>query len=631
MNAQMLLQSFAGGEEERTYIEEVFSTYLRTSTGADVTVTNDIDMTKGYMLWSKGRSGATDHAIYDSARGVTFDLASNSTAGQTTQTTGLKSVSSTGYTVGSLSKMNTNGQTYVDWCFREAPKFFKKAVVTKSAGSNATVDLSSLGTVGMVTVKRTDAAGDWYTWHRSLDSGKLMYLNQTAAAATLGHITVSGTTLTLVNGVIVDGTYVVYAWAHDPSPNGMIQCGSFTTGASGNATVALGWEPQFTCSKTYAGSTTNGDWLLVDSMRGMPVISSGTDPSGVCLRANSTSQEVACNNTRPNSTGFSVSGYFTSSTCLYLAIRRGPMRVPTDGSKVFKPLTRTGTGAAATVTGVGFAPDAFLANERDVIGGAYFYDRLRGAAGCYLIPNATSAEGIGAGMTSFDMNGVTLDHLGATNGSSHTYINLFFRRAPGFFDIVCDTGTGAAHAINHSLTVAPELIIRKSRSANTQWEWWHSALTATEKLVLNSTAGKATDATAFGTLPTATQFYVGASSNTNASAATYVTYLFATCPGVSKVGYYTGNSTSLTVECGFSTGARFILAKSIDDAGDSFIWDSARGIVASNDPHFSLNTAAAEVTTDDSVDPYAGGFIVNQNTATNINVNGKRYVYLAIA
>ena len=50
-----------------------------------------------------------------------------------------------------------------------------------------------------------------------------------------------------------------------------------------------------------------------------------------------------------------------------------------------------------------------------------------------------------------------------------------------------------------------------------------------------------------------------------------------------------------------------------------------------NDPHLSLNTTAAEVTTDDSVDPDSTGFIVNQNTATNINVTGATYIYLAIA
>lgn len=50
-----------------------------------------------------------------------------------------------------------------------------------------------------------------------------------------------------------------------------------------------------------------------------------------------------------------------------------------------------------------------------------------------------------------------------------------------------------------------------------------------------------------------------------------------------------------------------------------------------NDPRLSLNTTAAEVTTDDSIDPASVGFIVNQNAATNINVNGGSYIFLAIA
>ncbi len=61
------------------------------------------------------------------------------------------------------------------------------------------------------------------------------------------------------------------------------------------------------------------------------------------------------------------------------------------------------------------------------------------------------------------------------------------------------------------------------------------------------------------------------------------------------------------------------------------MWDSERGIVAGNDPHLSLNTTAAEVTTDDSIDPDNSGFIVNQNPTTNINVSGGEYIYYAIA
>jgi hypothetical protein len=53
--------------------------------------------------------------------------------------------------------------------------------------------------------------------------------------------------------------------------------------------------------------------------------------------------------------------------------------------------------------------------------------------------------------------------------------------------------------------------------------------------------------------------------------------------------------------------------------------------VAGNDPHLSLNTTAAEVTTNDSIDPDNSGFIVNQVAATNINVNGALYIVLAYA
>ena len=94
-----ILAAASGGAEDKLYPEDVFVSYLRTGTGADVTVSTNIDMTKGYMVWTKGRSGTTYHAIYDSARGVTKDLVTNSTAAETTQATGLKAVSTTGHTI----------------------------------------------------------------------------------------------------------------------------------------------------------------------------------------------------------------------------------------------------------------------------------------------------------------------------------------------------------------------------------------------------------------------------------------------------------------------------------------------------------------------------------------------------
>lgn len=97
------------------------------------------------------------------------------------------------------------------------------------------------------------------------------------------------------------------------------------------------------------------------------------------------------------------------------------------------------------------------------------------------------------------------------------------------------------------------------------------------------------------------------------------------------MGTYTGNGSSQAVNAGFTSGSRFILVKRTDAAGSWHLWDSARGIVAGNDPYVLMNNSNLEVTSDDSVDPDSSGFIVNQTATTNINVNGGTYMYLAFA
>jgi hypothetical protein len=94
----------------------------------------------------------------------------------------------------------------------------------------------------------------------------------------------------------------------------------------------------------------------------------------------------------------------------------------------------------------------------------------------------------------------------------------------------------------------------------------------------------------------------------NGSGNTYVSYLFVTCPGVSKVGSYTGNGTTQVINCDFIAGARFVMIKRTDSTGDWYVWDSARGIVAGNDPYVLMNTNTAEVTGTDYVDTAASGF-----------------------
>jgi hypothetical protein len=107
--------------------------------------------------------------------------------------------------------------------------------------------------------------------------------------------------------------------------------------------------------------------------------------------------------------------------------------------------------------------------------------------------------------------------------------------------------------------------------------------------------------------------------------------LFATCAGVSKVGSYTGTATTKQINCGFTGGARFVLIKRTDATGDWYVWDSARGIIAGNDPYFVMNSIAAEETGTDYIDTYSLGFEISSSAPTGINESGGTYIFLAIA
>jgi hypothetical protein len=128
-----------------------------------------------------------------------------------------------------------------------------------------------------------------------------------------------------------------------------------------------------------------------------------------------------------------------------------------------------------------------------------------------------------------------------------------------------------------------------------------------------------------------TEFSVRADTGSNASGYTYVAYLFASLPGISSIGSYTGNGTTQNINCGFSAGARFILSKATSTTGNWNVADVTRGIVSGNDPYLCLNTIAAEVTTDDWVDPFSAGFTVNETSNAHANTNGVSYIYMAIS
>ena len=622
---------------DAVYVEDVFSTYLYTGNGSSQTITNGIDLAgKGGLFWVKARAVAGSHGLM---YGSGTELCSHSTNGLPASQPYTFDASGITFTGGSwtgFSSPNESGRIYTSWTFRKQPKFFDVVTFTTDSSGNATVSHSLASTPGCILIKKTSGSQDWKVYHRSLNdpTNRYLELNSTSSEITAPSqwITVSSTQISFP-GNRLDGSsnYVAYLFAHDAGGFGtagtdnVISCGSLTCGSTGTYSVNLGWEPQFILIKR---SDTTGSWWVCDNMRNLPATQYAAGGTGAnALFANTADTEFS-NYAPINITPTGFEFYGGSRTDIYIAIRRGPMKTPTSGTSVFTPTTYTGNGSSQTITTT-IRPDFVLLNW--ITGGiSETFDRLRGNELLYTQANA-SKDSSNQYISFANNTGFVLpSSTSYTNASSNSYTPEAFTRAPSVIDVVCYTGTGSIRTVSHNLTVAPEMMWVKRRDTTGAWSVYHQAVGNTKWANLSATSVPATSSNYWNnTTPTASVFTVGATGDVNASGGTYVAYLFATCPGVSKVGSYTGNGTNQTINCGFSSGARLIMIKRTDAVGSWYLWDSSRGIVSGNDPYIRLNDGAVSTTTD-AVDADNSGFIVNQESL-NLNVNAATYIFWAVA
>jgi len=644
MLARKALAGTAGAPKE--YVEDVFSTYLWDGNSTARNIVNGIDLSgEGGMVWTKYRNTTNSHRLYDTARGATKEIFSDLTNAESTASQSLTAFNADGFSLGT-GQPNENTATVVGWTFRKAKKFFDVVTYTGNGDSNRTVNHNLGSAPGCVIVKRTDSSQDWLGWHIGGGSGYAMSINSTSALTAIGG---GFTTTTFTPNVCrnsantitanTDGaTYVAYLFAHDAGGFGdagsdsIIKCGSYTgNGADDGPAVTLGYEPQWMLVKR---SSSTGGWRLIDNMRGNSLTSQ------TVLSANSSSAEST---TAEGRLAFTATGFkliygsdsdlnSNGSTYIYIAIRRGPMKTPTSGTDVFAPIYAN--QSAGTKNTTNFPVDAMIIRSPSGGENNHMVSRLQGVStnttdsGQYMYTQSTAAEASGGLTRGWDNTGFQ-----STSGyAGYNVIYLPFRRAPGFFDVVCWTGTGSNIDITHSLGVTPEFIIGKARDYPTGWICYHKDIGSTggypNYFVLNSTQAVGSGDSTIWRGVSSTTFSYGTNATLNISGINYVAYLFASVPGVSKVGTYTGNGSSVTVTTGFQP--RFILVKRTDSTGDWIVSDSARGLVAGNDPYLELNTTDAEVTNEDWVDITSTSFTVNQTT-NNANVNTATYVYLCIA
>ena len=645
----------------------VGSTSITSTAGNETIVSSSAPASgeSGGLVWIKTRTAGDDHYLYDTERGTSYNVRSNKTNAQ--QSTGhFSSFNSSGFSLTANTTINDPVNDYVSWTFRKAPKFFD---VVTYVGNSVSIGDNSFQSIphnlgvepGMIITKSTSQTTDWWIYHVSMGNGYTMMLNDDEAKSgpmpIWNNFTPTDTEFQVGGGGynVNEGgqEYVAYVFAHDDSEEGLIQCGSYT-GNGGTNEIDLGWEPQFVMIK---GSSGDGDWQVVDTMRGIVTgdAFSSTPASGddTYIRWNDPREESAAPIMNLTPTGFVLNTNWldvNGSTVeyVYMAIRR-----PNKPAEEFESLELFAISESAGTTSdkpisTGFPVDLgiFSRTTGGVVGKVF--DRLRGGSRQLSIPDTTKEYAANDSVQFDDNSGVTVEgNMSGVNDASSSLIDFFWRRAPGFFDVVTYEGSVIPLTLNHNLGVEPEMYIVKCRSSNEEYtgqdaDWWVAVkgaassgagsgyvfspgLNTYNAVLSNSNWGlngehSSTKFSPFNATLRSSTYRAGQTPNKE-----YIAYLFASVPGLCDIGSYTGTGGDQEIDCGFTNGARWLLIKRTDAVGH---WNLFYNLSASGTDWLYLDDTNGKFNTSE-IKTVATGFSVGNETQVNSN-NGE-YIYYAIA
>ena len=243
------------------------------------------------LVWIKNRGTTTDHALYDTVRGATIQLSSNTTGAEATSSTGLTAFGSSGFTLGTSSLVNTSGTQYVAWAWDagSTTSTNNSGTITSTVSVNPTAGFSIVSytgtganaTVGhglgvapkMVIIKSRSqggsAAWSWVVWHSSFSGLEYAILNSTAAkasASTIWNSTAPSSSLFNIGTDAVANsstvTYIAYCFSEI---EGYSKFGSYTgNGSSDGPFVWCGFRPRWVMIKR---TDSTGGWTIIDSSR----------------------------------------------------------------------------------------------------------------------------------------------------------------------------------------------------------------------------------------------------------------------------------------------------------------------------------------------------------------------------
>jgi len=309
-------------------------------------VINDIGFAPDFV-WLKRRDsdtvGGTNHFVFDTLRGATNRLFTNSTTGEAADNDSLTAFSSTGFTLG--DDVSCNGGDMVAWCLKAGgaqtslntsgdldayvsanpSKGFSIVHHEKQNANNQTIP-HGLGASPKLVIHKNQSSAAWGVFAPSLLGSRYLYLASDSIGLSSSHytwtynssfITTPNLTYGYYFGSLFSGTInnMLYCFA---DVAGVQKIGTYEGNGNANGTVVTtGFQPRFVMIKSY---TTVSDWIMLDSSR------DSSNPNSARLDANSSGNEQTGEDIMDfNPTGFqlktaSASKNGSGEFFLYIAI-----------------------------------------------------------------------------------------------------------------------------------------------------------------------------------------------------------------------------------------------------------------------------------------------------------------------
>jgi len=318
-------------------------------------------------------------------------------------------------------------------------------------------------------------------------------------------------------------------------------------------------------------------------------------------------------------------------------------------SAQFNTVLYTGNATARTISGVGFQPDWVWLKRRSTAGEHFLYNSVRGATKTLYLPPNPAEITIAEGLKSFVPDGFTLGTDVNSNGSGVPTVSWNWKangsgstdtsgdidcvlsaNPTAGFSVLSFTGNGSNNdTIPHGLGVVPDFVWYKA--GDSSWEnFIHSSiLSGNKRLLLQSTAAVSSINTNYligGQIATSSMI----SNNGLTSSQAVVAWCFASKPGFSKIGVYTGNGNAdgPFISTGFKPA--WVMIKRTDATNNWIMFDNKRDVDNVATQYLLANEAQAEAALNPAVDFLSNGFKI-RNTGNAMNANNGVYLYLAFA